>query len=249
MIKYMLTSEIERRRQSIKWYLSVQVKLEKHSLEGIVDRAEPHFRSKNYTYMTSNDVNDHEAYQKMYWSFEEFIKHGSNWKLKKVMKLKLHVLPYRPLGGSSYIDLPHTLRKSQCILNIHNTNEKCFLWSVLAALHPVQHDRHLLDHYRPYQDELNMAGITYPVTVQQIDKIEDQNNISINVFGFDKNIYPLRITKKTNKFHVDLLLLTEGKKTHYCLIRDLNRFLSRTKTRQNEHFFCPYCLHGPIECT
>ncbi|XP_033762615.1 uncharacterized protein LOC117344073 [Pecten maximus] len=247
MIKYMLTSEIGRRGRAIKWYLSVQVKLEKHSPEGIVDRAEPHFRSTNYTYMTSNDVNDHElneAYQKMYASFEEFIRHGSNWRLKKVIKLKLHVLPYRPLGGSSYIDLPHTLRKSKCITNIQNTDEKCFLWSVLAALHPVRQDQHLLDHYRPYQDELNMTGITYPVTVQQIDKFEDQNNMSINVFGFDKNIYPLRISKSNDKFHVDLLLLTEGKKTHYCLIRDLNRFLSRTKTRQNEHFFCPLCLHG-----
>lgn len=38
-------------------------------------------------------------------------------------------------------------------------------------------------------DELNYNGIEFPVTINQINKIEKQNNININVLGFE-NDYP-----------------------------------------------------------
>ena len=44
---------------------------------------------------------------------------------------------------------------------------------------------------------LNTVGIEYPVSLKDIDKFEKQNpNISINVFGNENGIYPLRISKK-----------------------------------------------------
>ena len=32
---------------------------------------------------------------------------------------------------------------------------------------------------------LNMSGINYPVEIKDIGKFEPQNNISVNVFGFE----------------------------------------------------------------
>lgn len=41
---------------------------------------------------------------------------------------------------------------------------------------------------------LNMTGIDYPVSQKKIDKFEKNNpNISVNVFGYECNIYALRI--------------------------------------------------------
>ena len=244
-----LIQEINRRGHAIKWYLSVQVKMIKTSVDGIVDRAEPYFRSQTYTLLYTDEISEHdinEAFQKMYASFEQYISLGSNWTLESVSRLKLHVVPYLPLGGGSYIKLPTTLAKSHCIINIFSFDLKCFLWSILSSLYPVELNSENVEHYIPYENKLNMTGITYPVQLNQIDTFENQNDISVNVFGFEESIFSLRISKKRNVFHVNLLLLKDGEKQHCCLIKDFNRFLSRVKRNRNVTFFCPHCLHGFI---
>ena len=94
-----------------------------------------------------------------------------------------------------------------------------------------------------------MHGLDYPVSLSKIDKFERQNhNFFVIVFAFEKNeILPLRITKYTGRDrHVDLLLLTNEQTSHYCLIKDLNKFLFKTKPRQCKTYFCPYWLHGVV---
>ena len=102
--------------------------------------------------------------------------------------------------------------------------------------------------YIPYEAELDMKGIEYPVAARHYGKFENQNNnISINVFGYeDKKIFPLYITKQTEKqHHVNLLLYQEEGKSHYVLIKDLSRLVrSQYSKCHGQHFFCPYCLHG-----
>ena len=40
-----------------------------------------------------------------------------------------------------------------------------------------------------------MSGVKYPIDVKDIDKVEHQNNISVNVYGCEgKKIFPFRIT-------------------------------------------------------
>ena len=43
---------------------------------------------------------------------------------------------------------------------------------------------------------LNLGNINFPVTLSQIPKFEKQNNISINVFGFEEEVFPLYKTKE-----------------------------------------------------
>ena len=52
-----------------------------------------------------------------------------------------------------------------------------------------------------------MSGIQYPVDIKDINKFEHQNNISVNVYGYeDKKIFLLRITTMTiASHHVNLL--------------------------------------------
>ena len=121
------------------------------------------------------------------------------------------------------------------------------MWAVLSAIHPSEIIPCDAENYSPYEEELKMAGIPYPVPLSKIHQFERQNNdISINVFGFENNeIYPLRITKQKNrKHHIYLLFLQKDNASHYCLIKDLNAFLHRTKTSKSKTFFCPYCLQG-----
>ena len=62
---------------------------------------------------------------------------GSGWYFKEVLHLEIHTADYYPVRGSSYIPLPDwIMRKKAIIVNIRNTDEKCFLWCVLRYLHP-----------------------------------------------------------------------------------------------------------------
>ena len=64
-------------------------------------------------------------------------KEGSGWVLSEILHLDLNVAQYKPLKGSSYLPLHKKLKDKKAIININNKDNKCFMWSVLAALHPV----------------------------------------------------------------------------------------------------------------
>ena len=108
------------------------------------------------------------------------------------------------MRASSYLQLPKELKAKQGCVNIKNNDEKCFLWLILASLHPVQcrnyPDR--VSKYQEYEHQLNMSGIQYPVDIKDIDKFEHQNNISVNVYGYrDKKIFSQRISTMTTASH------------------------------------------------
>ena len=66
--------------------------------------------------------------------------------------------------------------------------------------------------HREYEHELNMSRIQYPADIKDIGKFEHQNNISVNVYGYeDKKIFPLRITTViVARDLVNLLYITAG---------------------------------------
>ena len=251
MVRPNIESFLKKRleRGSIKYYISVQVETYRNDIDHD-NTSQPHFRGHTYILLNSETFNEHdlnESFQKMFQSFETYIRESSGWLLRKVLHLKIHTINYKPLGGSSFIHLPSSLERSECIINIHNKDNKCFLWSILASLHPMELNPENVDHYTSYEHTLNLDKIDFPVSISQIDKFENLNkSVSVNVFAYeDKEIIPLKITKHvTRQHHVNLLLLKTEKVSHYCLIKNLNRFLSRTKKRKSQMYFCSYCLHG-----
>ncbi|XP_028416042.1 uncharacterized protein LOC114539623 [Dendronephthya gigantea] len=101
-------------------------------------------------------------------------------------------------------------------------------------------------HYQQFQDELDLAGIEFPVTVDKIEKFERQNNISVNVLGFEDVLFPIYITKEHFDTHVNLLLYSQGTTRHYCRIKDLNKLLYSQNRKKARMYYCRYCLHGFI---
>jgi hypothetical protein len=239
-------------KKGLKWYIVTQVEFNREK-EGVIEKALPHFRSQTYRHLSAEEFNMHtlnEAFQKMFTSKEEFIMKGSDWILSKIIHLELCYVVYSPLKGGNYIKEPKELKYSRSLVNIRNKDQKCFLYSILAKLFPVKHNPSRVNHYLQHMNKVNMCGIEYPVRLTQIKKFESQNDISINVFGYeDKEIFPMRITKLKRKSHIDLLYLKNKDSFHYCLIKNLNRFLYRTDggRGRHAHHYCPYCLHGFLE--
>lgn len=147
------------------------------------------------------------------------------------------------MSPSSYIPLPQIIAAKKAVINIQNEDNKCFLWSVLAGIHPTENNSHRVSSYVPFLNELNIDGIDFPTPLSQIDKFERLNQISINVFGWEKEIFPLHITRHNFDKHVNLLLIWDGEQSHFCLIKNLSRLLGNLTKHEHQSFYCPYCLH------
>ena len=70
-----------------------------------------------------------------------------------------------------------------------------------------------------------------------------QNNISINVFGYEnKLVFAIYVSNKKYKDAMDLLLLIEDNRSHYVCIKDFNRFMFHKTKNKNKKWFCKSCL-------
>ena len=180
---------------------------------------------------------------------------GSGWIFIEVIRLILKIDKWDPLKASSYIDLPPELKNKKALINMKNTDNKCFLWCVLRALNPKDKNAERIDKdLKSKENTLNMEGIDYPVNIKgHIKRFEKQNpDISLSVLGYskDEKIYPLRRSKHAmknkRKYNIILLLIKdENNNSHYCLVKDESALLSsQVNKRKGKLYFCLNCLNG-----
>ena len=163
------------------------------------------------------------------------------------MSLNLHTVKYEPLGCSSYIPLPGFLAAKKAIINLRNEDEECFKWAITRALNPVEKNSERIDiKLREKTEVFNWEGLKFPVNLMDINKFENHNSsISVNVFGYANLVYPLRISKHNYKREstVNLLLISDDTKQHYCLIKDISKLLSlQTSKHSHVRHVCFRCL-------
>ena len=81
--------------------------------------------------------------------------------------------------------------------------------------------------------------------LSQIKQVERQNNLALNIFGWDKGVNVHRLSKQHEDIsRIHLLLIEKDGKSHYPWVQDLNRLLfDQSKPREWKHF-CESCLHG-----
>ena len=163
-----------------------------------------------------------------------------------VISFQVDIHKHVPLKASSYVKIPAEVKNTKSVVNIQNKDNKCFMWSILAYLHPADTNPQRVSKYEPFHAELSFDDIEFPVKLQDVSKFERQNLISVNVFGYDPEnwIYPLRITKAKYEKHVDLLQVSNEGNSHYCLINNFNGLMYRHTKNRNRKFFCKYCLHA-----
>ena len=69
------------------------------------------------------------------------------------------------------------------------------------------------------------------------------NNICINVFGNENGLmFPIYLPDQKFGNSMDLLLVTNGDKSHYVHIKDFNRFMFHKTKIENKKYFCRRCL-------
>ena len=167
---------------------------------------------------------------------------GSGFGIYRINYLRLNLNNYTPLKGSSYVELPEVIKNKKACINVKNKDNKCFKWSLLSALYPVEKNSDRTSNYKKYWDCINDKGIEYPMKIDKIKTIEKRHpELSITVFGFDKNIHHLykSINNKGDEKIIDLLLVNG----HYVWIKDLSRLMTNILHKKKiKKYICRNCL-------
>ena len=180
-----------------------------------------------------------------------FEKKDSGWSLHKIKYIEMNVNQFNPLRGSSYIDLPIDIKRKKAVINVQNNDVQCLKWALLSALYPANSNPNRVSSYVRNERKLNFDGISFPVKLKDLEKVEKLNNISINVFGLDFNketrcntvVGPLYFTKSRKTSHVNLLYLTNNHNAHYCFIKNISRLVGDQITKHHGVLhICDGCL-------
>jgi hypothetical protein len=231
--------------KGIKFQLSLHCIMQKQAL----DTVQSDFLSRMTVMMNEIDANLQlfDCKEKIIESYENFRAKGSGWNLKFVKNLHIHINRYTPMRGSSYMLLPDFLKNTKSIINIKNTDNKYFLWSVLHGIYAKSIKAKRYTDLKQYKQTINMSGIEYPVKVTSFEKFENQNHIGINVYCYTDNnnnndekpfIYPIYVSKKDSFKAINLLYLQNGNQSHYCLIKNFNRLNSSITKHNGDVEFC-----------
>ena len=70
----------------------------------------------------------------------KFIREKSGLILAEIYALNLNIVQFNPLDGSMWSPLPKFLANKKAIINVHNTDNRCFGYAIASALHPVDHE-------------------------------------------------------------------------------------------------------------
>ena len=205
------------------------------------------FNGKAKTITKASDI-EHElnmSRQDILNMIDKWVSEGSGWVIDRIESHYINVTTYTPLHGSSYIELPTELKNpKKGLINIKNKDDECLRWCHIRHLNPREKNPQRINKVdKEMINELNYDGIEFPVSQKHYNKVEKQNNIRINVFGYEKGQpFPIHISKETFEDQMNLLLITEDEKKHYVLIKDFNAFMyNQSKHKERKHF-CMYCL-------
>lgn len=173
-------------------------------------------------------------------SLDQFTQRGSGWTLSHINSLEIRIGKYfQDQGGCSDEKLPLNLASKRACISL-DCQTDCFKWSILACLHPAEHNPQRFRQYRRFAHLYDFSGVEKICKIENIRIFELKNEVSVSVYTIaGKSIIPLRVSRDRKENHANLLLYKE----HYYPIRDFNKLCARGGDEWRRHW-CDNCLCG-----
>lgn len=214
---------------------------------------------------TSNVLRElfYSCYKEIEKRLEDFSENGSGWTLSEIDCIDLNYTSLNSIRGGCPFNLK--LKHKRGLLNIKNDDDLCLLYCIIGKFHSKSislDNREKPESYSPFFENFNLEGINFPISVEEIKKLEDQNLhlfFKINVFmEIEGEIYHHRMftidEKHPKNITVVNVLLTEVCDTngkifhHYTLIENENKFFAsvystkKGQTCYSRSVTCAKCL-------
>ena len=109
--------------------------------------------------MTETDINDIDVKPHLKHQIQVQENKESGWVFDRINSMKIRFYKTRELDGSSYVKIP---LRSNALIIVKNNDKYCFIWSVLASLHPCGNDHpNRASNYIQYFNELNFQSFHF----------------------------------------------------------------------------------------
>lgn len=228
----------------VKIHLCLQVHLTKLKDNEMII-LQPWFPSKNHVIISSENISSviNTCFDDILGFYDAFLQLGSGWILSHIINLRLSVCQFIPLrGGCLNHKLPKIIKNKKAVVDIRSPKGQCFIYAVLAGMCPNIAHPERYQNYKRYLRRLNCTNIAYPVKLTDISRFEKDNKISVNVYSFEKILFPVfhsDYKASSPRKEVDILLINQ----HYFCIRNLSRLIGNTfSTKHRCHYVCRSCL-------
>ena len=184
--------------KGLKFVETLKVTFKKSVNDEIVHKT-AHFNNKAQTIINNTEILEalQLSKQQILNMVAQWISEGSGWTIESVDNHYLNIVQYQPTNGSSYIKHPQELNHhKKGLINLKNNDNECFRWCHIRHLNPQDKDpQRIKKSDKEYINKLDYSGIEFPVKINQYNKIEKQNEININVFGYEnKQPYPIYVS-------------------------------------------------------
>ena len=151
----------------------------------------------------------------------------------------------------SYIDSPKWLKDKKSAINPINNDDKCFQYVVTLELNldKIRKNPQTISKIKPFIDQYNWKNIDFPSTSKNWKKIEQNNEIALNILYVPHNSRKIRVAYKsmhnlTCDKQVILLMISNGENWHYLAVKNLPGLLRGITSNHKEDFYCLNCFRS-----
>ena len=213
-------------------------------------------RSDNIEIMFGDDNDDiiEQLFESLLKKYEENLQNemrGSEFEFDGVNFLYYDFNKTSVNRGGSYIDSTKWLKDKKSTINPKNNDDKCFQYAVTLALNldKIKKDPQRVSKIKPFIEKYNWEDIDFPSTSKDWKKFECNNEIALNILYVPYNTEQINIPYKsknnlTQKRQIILLMISDGQKWHYLVVKNLSRLLRGITFNHKEDFYCLNCFHS-----
>ena len=153
--------------------------------------------------------------------------------------------------GGSYIDSPKWLKDKKSTINPKNIDDICFQYAITLALNldKIKKDPQRVSKIKPFIEKYKWEDIDFPSTSQDWKKFECNNEVALNILYVPYNTTKINIAYKsknnlTHERQIILLMISDGQKWHYLVVKNLSGLLRGITSNHKEDFYCLNCFHS-----
>ena len=206
--------------------------------------------------MSSDDTNDiiKSLFESFLQRYEENLQNkmrGSDFEFDGINFLYYDSNKTSIYRNDTYIDSPKWLKDKKSIINPKNNDDKCFQYAVTLALNfdNIEKNPQRISKIKPFIDQYNWKDIDFPPTHKDWRKLELNNDIALNILYIPHNTKKIQLAYRSkNNLTCDkqiiLLMITDGEKWHYLVVKNLSRLLKGITSTHEKDFYCLNCFHS-----
>ena len=164
--------------------------------------------------LTQTDIDNFDIITPLEQQIQQPEMKDSGWRFDKINST-VYFYKTNEMNGSNYIKIP---LRSNAILNVENKDKNCFLWSILAYLHPCNNNHpNRVSKYKQYFNEINIQGFDFArgFKCSDVHKFNEINNLSVSIYELnfyqDQNkwkhkLIPIAVSKNDSDRFIDLAI-------------------------------------------